>query len=489
MAFLLIHQCLSFPARTICSISRQGWSITGRHGTLEPLLTGVYFPVQNSSVFTVSQLNQRAKQLLEISFANVRVEGELSSLSRPSSGHWYFTLKDEHAQVRCAMFRSRTALLKFSPKEGDRVELRAKVSLYENRGDYQLIVDAMKPAGEGALLLAFQQLKERLQLAGLFDNALKKPLPPVHRVGVITSPTGAAIHDILTVFRRRSPAIEIDLYPTPVQGREAAAQIVAAIERANRDQRVDVLIVGRGGGSLEDLWCFNEEAVAWAIHRSQIPVVSAVGHEVDFTIADFVADVRAPTPSAAAELLSPDQNQQRQKLMQLSRRLQQGMLRQQQLRSQRFTGLSTRLRAPERLLQHQAQRLDQIEMRLGRAWQQLQQQRQQRLRNFSASLAHQHPERRLKEQRHLLQVLEKQLQSGMQTCLQHAGQELSAQAKLLNSFSPLGVLGRGYSISSRPDGSVLTDAATLSPGDVIRNRLHQGWVESTVIRSGRNDTD
>ena len=283
--------------------------------------------MQNSDLFTVSQLNQRAKQLLEISFASIRVEGEISSLSRPSSGHWYFTLKDDRAQVRCAMFRSRAAMLKFQPKEGDKIELRGKVSLYENRGDYQLIVDTMKPAGEGALLLAFQQLKERLAAAGWFNEEYKKPLPAVNRVGVITSPTGAAVHDIITVFRRRSPAIEIDLYPTAVQGKEATAQIVAAIERANRDNRVDVLIVGRGGGSLEDLWCFNEEAVASAIFASRIPVVSAVGHEVDFTIADFVADVRAPTPSAAAELLSPDQGQQLQHLTQLRQRLLQGFYR------------------------------------------------------------------------------------------------------------------------------------------------------------------
>src|SRR5690554_4257558 len=272
--------------------------------------------------FTVSQLNQRARQLLEISFASVRVEGEISNLARPSSGHWYFTLKDANAQVRCAMFRSRTALLKFQPKEGDKVEVRAKVSLYENRGDYQLIVDAMKPAGEGALLLAFQKLKERLQLEGLFNPEFKQPLPSqVQRVGIVTSATGAAVHDILTVLKRRDPSIEISIYPTQVQGQAATSQVVDAIERANRDNLVDVLIVGRGGGSLEDLWCFNEEAVARAIFSSRLPIISAVGHEVDFSIADFVADVRAATPSAAAELVSQDQQVQNHVLIHLQPRL------------------------------------------------------------------------------------------------------------------------------------------------------------------------
>ncbi|MAS26031.1 MAG: exodeoxyribonuclease VII large subunit [Oceanospirillaceae bacterium] len=440
--------------------------------------------VQNSDIFTVSQLNQRAKQLLEISFASIRVEGEISSLSRPSSGHWYFTLKDDRAQVRCAMFRSRTALLKFQPKEGDKVELRGKVSLYENRGDYQLIVDAMKPAGEGALLLAFQQLKERLAAAGWFNEEYKKPLPTAQRVGVITSPTGAAIHDILTVFRRRCPAIEIDLYPTAVQGKEATAQIVAAIERANRDNRVDVLIVGRGGGSLEDLWCFNEEAVAQAIFASAIPVVSAVGHEVDFTIADFVADARAPTPSAAAELLSPDQSQQVQYLTQLRQRLLQGFRRTQQQRRQMINNLSVRVRGPERALQQLAQQTDQLELRLKRAFQVQNRSRQERLQNLQRNLANQHPERRLKEQRQVLQLLEKQITASMRQQLQKASQQLGSQARLLQGLSPLNVLSRGYSITTDVNQSVIQHADQLSAGDRIRSRLQHGWVESEVLQTG-----
>ncbi len=259
------------------------------------------------NVLSVSQLNRQSKELLETYLHNVQVTGEISNLSRPASGHWYFTLKDQKAQVRCAMFKSRTQYLKFVPKEGEQVLINASVGLYEARGDYQLIVNGMQSAGEGALKLAFEQLKARLHQEGLFNPEHKKPLPkhPRH-LGVITSPTGAAIKDILSVLKRRFPNLPISIYPTQVQGDAAAGQISAAIERANRDRICDVLIVGRGGGSLEDLWPFNEEVVARAIFNSQLPIISAVGHEVDISISDYAADLRAATPSAAAELVSPD---------------------------------------------------------------------------------------------------------------------------------------------------------------------------------------
>ncbi|UZK03847.1 exodeoxyribonuclease VII large subunit [Venatoribacter cucullus] len=457
------------------------------------------------AVFTVSQLNQRARQLLEISFASVRVEGEISNLSRPSSGHWYFTLKDSAAQVRCAMFRSRTALLRFQPKEGDKIELRGKVSLYENRGDYQLIVDSMQPAGEGALLLAFQQLKERLALEGLFDTAYKKTLPPVRRIGVITSPTGAAIHDILTVLARRDPSLEVDIYPTAVQGKEATAQIVAAIERANRDQRVDALIVGRGGGSLEDLWCFNEEAVARAIFQSQLPVISAVGHEVDVTIADFVADARAPTPSAAAELVSTDRNERLQQLQQLQQRLNHSLQRLLPRWQQQLHYWQQRLRAPGQLLQQRTQQLDQLELRLQRALHQRLQQQQSRVKAVQQALKQQHPQRQLQQQQLRLQQLQQQLLRAQRQQLRHAQQQLqplparlqhsmgqqqqqwqqqlAAQAKLLHSLSPLNVLARGYSITQFSDGRVVNNAADVQPGDRIRTRLQHGWLDAEVTRS------
>ena len=438
--------------------------------------------MQNTAIFTVSQLNQRAKQLLEISFTNIRVEGEISGLSRPASGHWYFTLKDDQAQVRCAMFRSRTALLRFLPKDGDRVELRGKVSLYENRGDYQLIVDDMKPAGEGALLLAFQQLKEKLARAGLFAEEHKKPVPKARRVAVITSPTGAAIHDILTVLNRRSPSTEVDIYPTLVQGRDAAAQIVAAIERANRDGRADVLIVGRGGGSLEDLWCFNDEAVAWAIFHSRIPVVSAVGHEVDFSIADFVADVRAATPSAAAELISNDQQGQLDFLRQLEMRLKQSQRRLLSQQSINLNNLTRRLRGPERQLQQLAQQIDQTELRLQRAWKLMAMRRQQMLDKQHQALSHQHPERRISEQKRLLERLQQQMSYAWRKGMQSRQQALAGQAQVLNSLSPLAVLSRGYSITQTPDGKVLRNSRDAGVGDELITRLGDGRIESVVTR-------
>ncbi|MFW5824439.1 MAG: exodeoxyribonuclease VII large subunit, partial [Marinobacter sp.] len=265
-------------------------------------------PTLRPRALTVSELARQVRHLLESSFMQVWVEGELSSLSRPSSGHWYFSLKDQRAQVRCAMFRGFNQRVRPLPKEGDQVRIRGRVSLYESRGDFQIIVEHMEPAGLGALQQAFDALKARLQAEGLFAPERKKPLPAMPRhIGVVTSPTGAAIHDILIVLGRRCPGIPVTLYPTPVQGQTATASIVAAIQRAVRHGQADVLIIGRGGGSLEDLWCFNEEAVARAIAACPIPTVSAVGHEVDVTIADFVADLRAPTPSAAAEKISPDQ--------------------------------------------------------------------------------------------------------------------------------------------------------------------------------------
>ena len=433
------------------------------------------------SVFTVSQLNQRAKQLLEISFASVKVEGELSSLSRPASGHWYFTLKDSQAQVRCAMFRSRTAQLKWLPKEGDQVEVTAKVSLYENRGDYQLIVDRMKPAGEGALLLAFEQLKTRLSGEGLFDAGYKKPLPAVRRVGLVTSATGAAVHDVLAVFKRRCPHIEVDIYPTQVQGKEATANIVTAIERANRDNQVDVLIVGRGGGSLEDLWCFNEEAVARAIFASHIPVVSAVGHEVDVTIADFVADVRAPTPSAAAELISPDNQKTLAMLHTLKDRLQHGMQRQYQTQQQRLLNLQQRLRSPAHLLESRQQGLDQTELRLRNAFEKRLTQQQKQLAEWHLRLHQQHPQQQLTLQQERIEHLSQRLRQQIQTSLAIKQQQFGHQLQLLNSLSPLQVLQRGYSVTTTTDDTLLHSVDSVSMNQRIHTRLSDGWLESDVV--------
>ena len=431
-------------------------------------------------IFSVSQLNQRAKQLLEISFMNVRVEGEISSLSRPSSGHWYFSLKDSSAQVRCAMFRSAASRLKFLPKEGDKVEIRAKVSLYEARGDYQLIVDAMKPAGEGAMLLAFQQLKARLTAEGLFDPQHKRPIPKARRVAVITSATGAALHDILTVLQRRNPAVEVDVYPAMVQGAEAAAMLIDALQRANRDNQVDAIILGRGGGSMEDLWCFNDEKLARAVFASELPVISAVGHEVDFTICDFVADLRAPTPSAAAELISDDQSQTLVRLQQIQQRLKRAQLQRLQQASQRVANLRSRLRDPAQQLQQQAQHLDRLEQRLQRAFSQQQQSRRFKLQQWTQRLQHQHPATTLKALNDKQQSLSERLQLAMQRNLKQRQQQLGYQANMLHNLSPLNVLGRGYSLTQTADGSVVQSAEQVKVGDTITTKLASGRIESQV---------
>lgn len=460
----------------------------------------------DNAIFTVAQLNEHARQLLEISFANVRVEGEISSLSQPSSGHWYFTLKDQQAQVRCAMFRSRTALLKFQPRNGDKVELRARVSLYEARGDYQLIVDSMKPAGEGALLQAFEQLKQKLATEGLFNPENKRPLPYVRRVGVITSATGAALHDILTVLARRSPDIEVDIYPTLVQGREAPAQIISAIQRANRDQRVDVLIVGRGGGSLEDLWCFNDEAVARTIFQSAIPIVSAVGHEVDFTIADFVADLRAPTPSAAAELISQDHLHRHDRLNQIRQRLLLAQRHRLQHQRQRLNQALAGLRSPLQRIQNQAQKLDHLEQRLHGSLRSRLQQLQWRLQQHQRALVLQHPQQRLTNlkkhneqlQQRLMRAIQQPLASearsteqlqqrllrAMQQQLQQQQQRLARNASVLNSVSPLQVLARGYSLCQDDLGGLIRDYRQVQPQQQIHTRLQNGWITSQVMASG-----
>jgi exodeoxyribonuclease VII large subunit len=432
-------------------------------------------------VFTVSQLNQRAKQLLEITFNSVKVEGEVSNLSRPSSGHWYFTLKDKGAQVRCAMFRSRTAQVKFQPKEGDQIVVRGKVSLYENRGDYQLIVDAMKPAGEGQLQQAFIRLKQKLGAEGLFANESKQVLPTeIKRIAVITSPTGAAVHDILTVLKRRFPAIEVDIYPVQVQGQDAARQIIWSINQANTDARADVIIAGRGGGSIEDLWCFNDENLARTIFNSHLPVVSAVGHEVDFTIADFVADVRAPTPSAAAEMLSPDQQEYWQRLGSLSSQLVKSI--QQQLQSKQY-----QLQSAQRGLQHPgdkltqyAQTLDMLELRMQQSQKNQLNHLQQRLNKGQQQLQQQSPVNTLQKIETQLSYLQKRLSTGFKQVIANKKERLQQHALLLNAVSPLQTLGRGYAILQTESAVIVRDSHDVKKGDLLSARIGHGQLNLIV---------
>lgn len=431
-------------------------------------------------VLTVSQLNQRARHLLEDVFPQVWVEGEISNLARPASGHLYFTLKDSQAQVRCALFRQNALKVRQALRDGLAVKVRGKVSLFEGRGDYQMIADAVEPAGDGALRLAFEALKEKLASDGLFATERKRPLPAhPQRVGIVTSPTGAVIRDIISVFRRRAPQVSLTLVPTAVQGREATAQIVRALALADA-QGFDALILARGGGSLEDLWCFNEEAVARAVAACKTPIVSAVGHETDVSISDFVADVRAPTPSAAAELLAPDSSGLRQRLEGLERRLQ---LRMRQLIAHqhlRLDGLTRRLRHPGERLRQQAQRLDDLEMRLQRALDRQVSQRRERLARLETRLAAQHPGRALGLLRQRLDALAARLPRAMRETLGTRRLELQSQVQTLHAFSPLATLGRGYSILLDERGQAIRSASQTQPGQRLKARLGEGELEVRV---------
>ena len=446
-------------------------------------------PFQNTTpppCLTVSQLTRQARVLLESHFDFIWIEGEVSNFAAPSSGHWYFSLKDGSAQVRCAMFRNRNQRLRSKPGNGDHIRLRCRVSLYEGRGEFQLIVEHLEQAGAGALQAAFDKLKAKLLAEGLFDAALKQALPAnVSRLGVITSPSGAAIHDILTVLQRRCPSIEVFLLPVAVQGDQAAGEIAAAIERVNAWQsegkiQLDALIVGRGGGSLEDLWAFNEEIVARAIAASELPVVAAVGHEVDFSIADMVADHRAATPSAAAELLSPDQREWQHRLQSLETSLVHLIRRRLVTAATELTHLQRRLKHPGAQLREQAQRLDELEQRLVLAQSNLLSRRSSELRLLEARLHAQTPLPRLQQLQRDTAALGQRLTAAMQHQLQQAGQRLGHLAGMLDSLSPLGTLERGYAIISDGDGKVVSDAAEVAVGDEVEARLARGRLGLTV---------
>jgi len=438
-------------------------------------------------IFTVTQLNREARELLEGHFFALWVEGEISNLARPASGHWYFSLKDERAQLRCAMFRGQNRKIAFKPDNGSHVLVHGRISLYEARGDFQLIVEHMEEAGAGALQRAFEELKARLDKEGLFAAEHKRQLPPLPRaIGVVTSPSGAAIRDILSILKRRFPAIPVIIYPSAVQGQGAAAEIAAAIElagqRARERQECDVLIVARGGGSLEDLWAFNEERVARAIYACPIPVVSGVGHEIDTTIADFVADVRAPTPSGAAELASPDANEWLQTFRQQQRRLLTLQQEHRRQRQQQLQWLAGRLRQlhPGQRLQQQAQRLDELERRLRRRVRQHLEQRQLQLKHLHTALQRHQPLATLRNLALQYRHLEQDLLQQMQRRLEHSRQQLRANSQTLDAVSPLATLGRGYAIIQTDDERIIRDAGGIRRGQQVHARLARGRLHCTV---------
>ena len=434
------------------------------------------------TILTVSRLTALLRGVLEENFEQVWVEGELSNLSLPSSGHLYFTLKDSGAQLRSVMFKGAAKNLKFRLTDGMALIARGRISVYDQRGEYQLICEYLEPAGVGALQMAFVQLKERLAKEGLFEEVHKRPMPQFpRRVGVITSATGAAIHDILNVLKRRFASLEILLYPVRVQGEGAAIEIARAVDDMNRLKLADVLIVGRGGGSLEDLWSFNEEVVARSIHRSHIPVISAVGHETDWTICDFVADLRAPTPSAAAELVIASSEELRARLESLTHRLRLAMERQ-------LAGMQARLQAQRRSLHdptalqgHLAQRLDDLTERLYLALGNNVMRRREQFERLQATLLHHNPVRQADNLQQRIRLLSAQAERLMMLRLEGLKQKFGSNAARLEVLSPLNTLSRGYAIAiQKMDGRVVVDAAQLTVGNRLWIRFHRGSAECCV---------
>ena len=438
-------------------------------------------PNPERKIYSVSQLNKRAKQLLETSFSLIWLEGEISNLSKPNSGHWYFTLKDEQAQIRCAMFKARNNRIAWPIKDGQKVIARAKVSLFEGRGEYQLIIEHLEEVGIGALQRAYEMLKQQLASEGLFDASHKKALPthPKH-IGLITSPTGAAVNDLLKVLKRRWPIAEVIILPVAVQGTGAANAIASTISLANKSKNLEAIIVGRGGGSLEDLQAFNSEDVARAIFNSRLPVISAVGHETDTCISDFVADYRAPTPSAAAEVLTPDHKilhkDFQQKITQLHRQL----LNQLDSRHQQLDFTRAQLKHPGDQLKLYKIRLESLQQRQDRSLEHNILEKKQRFSAAQLRLNHRSPEQTLKIQKQSIRHLASRLTSALEQLHTIKTQQLHESAHLLNSLSPLATLSRGYSLTLDTKGKPLSSSRNVNKGDTIRIQLHDGALDADI---------
>ncbi|MDN3389661.1 exodeoxyribonuclease VII large subunit [Pseudoalteromonas sp. APC 3691] len=441
------------------------------------------FSKPSQAVYTVSRLNREIRTILEQGFASLVLTGEISNFITPASGHWYFSLKDDKAQIKAAMWRGNNRNQSYRPVNGAQVTVKARVSLYEPRGDYQLIVEHMEPAGEGQLKQEFDALKMRLAAEGLFSSAHKQPLPQnINRIGVITSATGAAIKDILTVLKRRAPQLEVIIYPAMVQGKEAHVHLINQIELANARDEVDVLILGRGGGSLEDLWCFNHEQLARAIFKSELPIVSAVGHEIDTTISDYVADVRAATPSAAAELVSPNTQELHNKVTQLVNRLSNAFKHGIADKRALATQLQHRLNLchPRNQLNQKSQRLDELSIALQQAMRNRLYQQERTLNNLTPRLMRQSPDKKLATANHQLAQIQARLNQAIQHQLQQANNNLALQASRLDSVSPLNVLARGYSITKNEKNKVVKSVGDVKAGDTLITEFVDGVVHSQV---------
>lgn len=433
------------------------------------------------TVYSVSELNKTIRGLLESQFPLLWIEGEISNLAQPASGHIYFTLKDAKAQVRCAMFKGKKQLLRFNPSNGQQVLIRAKVGLYEARGEFQVIAEHMEEAGDGALLREFEELKAKLAKEGLFDEKLKQAIPELpKRIGVITSGTGAAIRDVLSVLQRRFPSIPVQIYPVAVQGENAVPEITKALFQASRRKDCDVLLLVRGGGSLEDLWAFNEEQVARAILLCDIPVISGVGHEVDVTIADFTADQRAATPSAAAELVSPNQQTYIHKFQSFQRNL----IRQIENRLDRLNEqakwLQNRLKIqhPSSQLMQQSQQLDDLVLSLQESFQSLITDKKHELKYSMQSLISNRPDQFIDYQKIQLEDLTSRLVYVSEQTVENKQQQLANLSRTLQAVSPLNTLSRGYSITRNAQGETISRANQVKKGDIITTQLQQGEITS-----------
>lgn len=436
------------------------------------------------TIYTVSELNQDVRCLLENGFPNLWIEGEISNFAAPSSGHWYFSLKDSRAQVRCAMFKNKTRSVNYRPEQGDLVLVKAKISLYEARGEYQLIIDSMEPAGLGKLQREFDALKLKLQKEGLFASAIKKELPsfPQH-IAIITSQTGAAIRDILSVLNRRYALLNITVLPVAVQGVESAPQIIRALQQAENANCFDLIILSRGGGSLEDLWSFNEEAVARAIVACPIPIVTGVGHEIDFTIADFVADARAATPSAAAELVVPDQNDILKSLLQREKQLWNLITQLLNQKINEFSKIARRLTHPAQRIRENTQRLDELEMRLFQALINKLQFQFIKLQHVYAKLQQCDPSFQIEKYQQTTEFLLHNLCNKMLWIQQNKQNQLTILAKTLDAYSPLATLNRGYAIVNREEtNEILYSIKQVKEKENIRVRLNEGNLYCSVNR-------
>jgi exodeoxyribonuclease VII large subunit len=436
---------------------------------------------EHKLMYTVSGLNEKVRITIEKALGLVWIQGEISNLARPNSGHIYFSLKDNASQVRCAMFRAQVSRVKFRPENGDLVTLRAKVSLYPARGDYQLIIESMEASGSGDLQAQFNALKNKLFEAGLFSQDRKRALPKwPKQIGLITSTTGAAVKDLLTVLKRRCPSIPIVIYPTTVQGVLAAKNICLAIHVANQRTECDVLIVGRGGGSLEDLWSFNEEIVAQAIFNSTIPIISAVGHEVDVTIADLVADVRAATPSAAAELASPDLQSWTEHFLNLSARLSYTVVAGMERKESNLLQLRKRLTSPKRKLEIDSQRIDDLSQRLLLAWKTSSKISKVELNSLRSTLAAKSPRKAIDSQKKQLLTIQKNLERTFENQILGKKNMLKQWNSVLHAMGPAATLERGYSILTDTKGVLIRNSEQVVPGQEIVTRLVDGRINSLV---------